>query len=212
MVVVALRALLSPLSAANDWLLRIGRHLAWMALAVMVLVIFLQVVFRYLLNSALPWPEELARFLMLWMTGLVAPSAWRQGGFVAIDMLPRALPARLGTLLNLLLTGLCLVVLLTALPLGLKHIQSGCLFNSSTLHVPFTLELNWLSPCSTETVAWGGFEWNRVKLTWMFLSLFVCLLLLVAVSVELILHSLLRLVDPASPPDGEPEPGPVSAD
>jgi len=33
----------------------------------MVIVILLQVFFRYVLNNALPWPDELARFLMLWM-------------------------------------------------------------------------------------------------------------------------------------------------
>ena len=200
-----LRGLLLPVSALNSWVLRIGRHLAWVALAAMVAVIFVQVVFRYVLNNALPWPDELARFLMLWMTGLIAPSAFRWGGFVAIDMVPRALPARGGILLNLILLGLCLTVLLNALPFGLKHIQSGCLFNSATLYVPITVEINWLSPCKTKTVAWGGFEWNRVKLTWMFLSVFVAVLLLISVSVELILRNLLRLIDPNAPIEDDPD-------
>lgn len=200
-----LRGLLLPLSALNSWVLRIGRHIAWVALAAMVAVIFLQVVFRYILNNALPWPDELARFLMLWMTGLVAPSAYRWGGFVAIDMVPRALPARFGILLNLVLLCLSLAVLLSAVPFGLKHVQSGCLFNSATLYVPFTLEVDWLSPCEAKTIAWGGFEWNRVKLTWMFLSVFVAVLLLIAVSVELILRSLVQLIDPSAPLDDDPD-------
>lgn len=61
-----------------------------MALSVMVAVIILQVFFRYALNSSLPWPDEAARFLMLWMTGLIAPSAYRWGGFVAIDIISPA--------------------------------------------------------------------------------------------------------------------------
>ena len=207
-----LRSLLLPLSTANTWILRIGRHLAWMALAAMVAVIFIQVVFRYGFNNALPWPDELARFLMLWMTGLIAPSAYRWGGFVAIDMVPRALPARLGILLNLFLMGLCATVLLSAVPFGLKHLQSGCLFNSATLYVPFTVEVNWLSPCKTKTVAWGGFEWNRVKLTWMFLSMFVGILLLIAVSVELILRNLILLIDPSTPLDDDPDRALVGTD
>ena len=207
-----LRGILLPVTTLNTWVLRLGRYLAWMALAIMVVVIFLQVVFRYGLNNALPWPDELARFLMLWMTGLVAPSAYRWGGFVAIDMLPRALPTRIGILLNTVLLCLCLAVLLSAVPFGLKHLQSGCLFNSATLYVPFTLELNWLSPCKTKTIAWGGLEWNRVKLTWMFLSVFVGILLLIAVSVELILRNLILLIDPDAPLEDDPDRIMVSAD
>ena len=76
----------------NTFFLRIGRQLAWVAILFMVLVILTQVFFRYILNNALPWPDEAARFLMLWMTGLVAPSAYRWGGFVSIDMVPKILP------------------------------------------------------------------------------------------------------------------------
>ena len=67
--------LISPVLAA-------GRHIAWVALALMVSVILAQVFFRYVLNNALAWPDEAARFLMLWMTALIAPTALRVGGFV----------------------------------------------------------------------------------------------------------------------------------
>ena len=79
----------------NTFILRIGRQFAWIAILLMVIVIIIQVFFRYVLNNALPWPDEVARFLMLWMTGLIAPSAYRWGGFVSIDMLQRFLPKTL---------------------------------------------------------------------------------------------------------------------
>ena len=69
--------LLKSLVLLNTFILRIGRHLAWIAIGLMVVIILVQVFFRYGLNSALPWPDEAARFLMLWMTGLIAPSAYR---------------------------------------------------------------------------------------------------------------------------------------
>ena len=81
--------LLKSLVLLNTFILRIGRHLAWIAIGLMVVIILVQVLFRYGLNSALPWPDEAARFLMLWMTGLIAPSAYRWGGFVSIEMLLR---------------------------------------------------------------------------------------------------------------------------
>ena len=75
----------------------------------MVLVILIQVFFRYALNNALPWPDEFARFLMLWMTGFIAPSAYRWGGFVSIDMLKDLLPRKIGLFINLLLLSISLL-------------------------------------------------------------------------------------------------------
>ena len=75
-IVIALRGL----AWINTILLRIGRNFAWVAMGLMVLIICLQIVFRYVFNNALPWPDEAARFLMLWMTGLIAPSAYRWAG------------------------------------------------------------------------------------------------------------------------------------
>ena len=96
----------------NTFILRIGRQFAWIAILLMVIVIIIQVFFRYVLNNALPWPDEVARFLMLWMTGLIAPSAYRWGGFVSIDMLQRFLPKTLSNILIFLILIISLTVLL----------------------------------------------------------------------------------------------------
>ena len=77
----------------------------------MVVVILIQIFFRYVLNNALPWPDEAARFLMLWMTGFIAPSAYRWGGFVSIDMMPQLLPKTFGKILLLILLLLSLFIL-----------------------------------------------------------------------------------------------------
>ena len=108
------------LEKINTFFLRIGRQFAWIAIFLMVVVIMIQVFFRYVLNNALPWPDEVARFLMLWMTGLIAPSAYRWGGFVSIDMLERFLPKIISTLLTLFLLIISLFVLIIGLELGLS--------------------------------------------------------------------------------------------
>lgn len=169
------------LAAFNSVILRIGRNIAWVALALMVFVILIQVFFRYVLNNALPWPDEAARFLMLWMTGLVAASAYRWGGFVAIDMIPEALPKRIGQILMLILLVLSLVVLLVAVSFGWDHTFGfGGTFNSSSLRVPLD---------------WFGGEMVRVKLKYMFASLLLGVILLVFVNVELILRNLMAMID-----------------
>jgi TRAP-type C4-dicarboxylate transport system permease small subunit len=127
------------LEKINTFFLRIGRQFAWIAIFLMVVVIMIQVFFRYVLNNALPWPDEVARFLMLWMTGLIAPSAYRWGGFVSIDMLERFLPKIISTFLTLFLLIISLFVLIIGLELGLKHINVGWIFNSASIKIPFNL-------------------------------------------------------------------------
>ncbi len=194
----ALLALLRPLQAVNDVVLRLGRGLAVLALAVMVVCILLQVYFRYVLNNALPWPEEAARFLMLWMTGLIAPLAYRRGGFVAIDMVQTALPRRAGQALSLALLLLSLLVLVMALQLGHKHVFGNCLFKSSTLWLPFTFKFALPIPLTgldlticTRTSPAFSFEWGWTKmpLPLAFLSLWVGVVLLTLVNIELILRA-----------------------
>ena len=164
------------LERINTLFLRIGRQFAWIAILLMVIVILIQVFFRYVLNNALPWPDEVARFLMLWMTGLIAPSAYRWGGFVSIDLLERFLPKLLSTLLTLFLLILSLFVLVIGLELGLKHINAGWIFNSSSIKIPFNLI--------------GG-KAEPIKLAWMYMSLPVGIVFLISVNIELILRNIL---------------------
>ncbi|WCR05089.1 TRAP transporter small permease [Paracoccus saliphilus] len=163
----------------NNRLLAVGVVIASTALAIMVLAILLQVFFRYVLNNALPWPEEAARFLMLWMTGLAAPAAYRRGGFVAIDMLEYALPRRGAAALSLVLLIVSFAVLAVAVQLGWNHVGSGWLFNSSSLKLPLDLI---------------GLQAVRIKLAWMYMSIFAGFVLLTVVNIELILRALLRLL------------------
>ena len=162
----------------NTLILRIGRQIAWIAILLMVVVIIIQVFFRYVLNNALPWPDEAARFLMLWMTGLIAPSAYRWGGFVSIDMLQRFLPKILSNILVFLILIISLTVLLIGFEMGLKHINAGWIFSSSSIKLPYSLL--------------GG-KTEAMKLAWMYMSLPIGILLLISVNIELTLKTILSI-------------------
>lgn len=172
-----LLAALAPLDWLNSQLLRIGRWIGIFAVAVMVAAILIQVIARYVFNNALPWPDEAARFCMLWMTGLMAPTAFRRGGFVAIDMLTLALPRLLANLLSLFLLFVCLLVLIVAVQIGYGEVTGfGGRFATASLFVPGNLFFT---------------EWIRVPRSWMMASLFVGVVLLVLVNIELILRSII---------------------
>jgi len=164
----------------NAQLLKLGRAIGIVAVALMVVSILVQVFFRYILNSALPWPDEAARFCMLWMTGLMAPTAFRQGGFVAIDMLAVALPRIASQILSLILLTVTLLVLVVAVKIGWGEVTGfGGRFATASLYVP---------------ISFGFDDWLRVPRSWMMASLLVGVILLVMVNVELILRAIVRLL------------------
>ncbi len=168
------------LYVVNDRLLMAGRFIGVLAVGAMVVAILVQVFFRYVLNNALPWPDEAARFCMLWMTGLMAPTAFRRGGFVAIDTLTILLPKMVAALLSLVLLMLSLLVLVVALDIGYNEVTGlGGRFATASLYVP---------------TSFGFDQWYRVPRSWMMLSMVVGLALLILVNVELILHRLLTLL------------------
>jgi TRAP-type transport system small permease protein len=85
--------------------------LAWGLLAAIVALVVLQVVARYVLRVSLPWPEELARFLLVWLTftGAVV-GTWHHAHF-RVDFLAERLPPRVRSGLGLALDVLTVGVL-----------------------------------------------------------------------------------------------------
>ena len=173
-----LLGILSPLAFFNTLAGAIGKRISVAAIALMVAITLLQVFCRYVLNNALPWPDEAARFLMLWLTGLMGPVALRQGGFVAIETLHQFLSENLVRVLSLILLVMMMIVLIVAVQLGWKHVNSGWLFASSSLRIPMD---------------WFGMKIIKVKLAWMYLSLFVGVVLMTLVTLELILRQIVSM-------------------
>ena len=139
----ALLGLTKALGVINATLLAIGRGLGAFCMAAMVVIILLQVFFRYVLGNALPWPEEAARFLMLWATGLMVATAFRRGGFVAIEIVVRMLPRMAATLLALVLLGISLMVLWMALGISWKEVTGlGGRFEMDALRYPVAWDLS----------------------------------------------------------------------
>lgn len=102
---------------------------------VMTAVIGLQVFYRYVLNDALAWSEELARLMMVWMTFLGLPIAAYKLGHSALTLLLDALPETLRTLALALLYGLCLLVCIVAIDFAWDYALRGWRINASSLPI-----------------------------------------------------------------------------
>ncbi|MFN4201995.1 MAG: TRAP transporter small permease [Tabrizicola sp.] len=176
----ALLAICNGLGLVNGALLALGRWLGAACLGLMVVAILVQVFFRYVLNNALPWPEEASRFLMLWSTGLMAPTAFRRGGFVAIDMVIRMLPRMVATGLSVFLMVVTILVLWVALGIGWSEVTGlGGRFETDSLRVPVSLDLS---------------VWMKVPKSWMMASMLAGVALLLLVAVELALRNIYALI------------------
>lgn len=81
-----MKRLESAFVALNGWMLIV-------MLSAMTLVVGANIALRYLTAHSLPWADELARYLMIWMTFGGAGLVLRTGGHVAITNLQDALPS-----------------------------------------------------------------------------------------------------------------------
>jgi TRAP-type C4-dicarboxylate transport system permease small subunit len=173
----ALLMVLAPMGVVIAFLLKIGRAIGIIAIALMVIAILIQVIARYVFNNALPWPDEAARFCMLWMTGLMAPTAFRRGGFVALDMISGFMSPRVAAVLSLVLLLISLLILFMAVQIGWNEVTGfGGRFATASLYLP----------------TFDG--WFRVPRSWMMLSLMVGVVLLFVVNIELILRSIVQML------------------
>jgi TRAP-type C4-dicarboxylate transport system permease small subunit len=151
----------------NAAVLTLGMWIGAALLGLMVAAILMQVVFRYILGNALPWSEEASRFMMMWLTGLMAPTAYRTGGFVGIELLVAYLPRALAAAIALAMLLLTTLVLAAAVSIGWSEVTGiGGRFELSALKIPRAFMM-------------GG--------------LFTGFVLLLLVNVELILRSLIAL-------------------
>jgi TRAP-type C4-dicarboxylate transport system permease small subunit len=92
----------------NRWLLIV-------LLAAMVVIVFANVVMRYLLDTSVIWSEEVARHLMIWMTFVGSGLALRTGAQLGIETLQDALPPRAARILRIALAvGMLLLFVLLA--------------------------------------------------------------------------------------------------
>ena len=84
------------LALADRWLGRYTRALdmlSGLCLAIMVVLVFGNVVLRYAANSGITVSEELSRWLFVWLTFMGAVVALREHGHLGTDVLVSRLPA-----------------------------------------------------------------------------------------------------------------------
>ena len=110
-----------------------------MAIALVIAIaaiLNLQVLCRYVLDSPLIWPEEIARLCLIWLTYLGCAAVAARGGHIAVDMLVKRLapPAQR---LAVAATDLVLTVIFAALAwLGWRLMRSLAGMETAATELP----------------------------------------------------------------------------
>ncbi|WP_425256872.1 TRAP transporter small permease [Rubrivivax sp. RP6-9] len=84
----------TPTPTVLDRFCRLLELLIALCLAVMVVMVFGNVVLRYVFNSGIAVSEELSRWLFVWMTFIGAIVALKEHGHLGTDMLVARLPRK----------------------------------------------------------------------------------------------------------------------
>jgi TRAP-type C4-dicarboxylate transport system permease small subunit len=103
----------------------LNQALIGLMMAAMFILVFTNVVTRYGLGFSVGWAEEIASFLMIWVTFLGAGLALREGRHVAIDLLQDRLPDSARSRLRLALALVILAFLALLTWLGVQFVLFG---------------------------------------------------------------------------------------
>lgn len=97
------------------WLTLVMEYLIGAILVALIVSVSSNVVGRALFNHSLPWADELARMLFIWLVFIGAAAAFSRYEHIAVDALVRRLPLRFAHMLyllqHLIITGLMVVMM-----------------------------------------------------------------------------------------------------
>ena len=117
--------------AVNRWMLIIG-------MAAMSILIFAAVVLRYSFHGSIPWSEEVARYLMIWLTFIGLGPVFRIGGHISIDSLEASMPKKAARLLRLVVMAMVVAFFLFLIVTGIQYSMRTMVQSTPVTHVPFT--------------------------------------------------------------------------
>jgi len=107
----------------HDVLFRWLRQVLYIAsitgMSLMLIIIFLQVVSRYVFGFSFSWSEELARFLFVWVVFIGGALIMGEGGHIAVRLLPEIVKGtKAGSMLNIIINVFSVIFILILIVKG----------------------------------------------------------------------------------------------
>ena len=118
-------------------------YLCAIAIAVMSVVVFVQVVFRFIVKSSLPWSEELSRYLQVYITFFGTAYGIQTGAHLGIEAFTHLLPKGgrkvLAILVQIVSMLVCTLILKLGVDIVMSQMASGQV--SPAMRIPYVGDL-----------------------------------------------------------------------
>lgn len=107
-------------------------------LAIMTIILFVQVFFRFALQNSLSWSEELARYIFIWLNFWMLGVVTLRGEHIAIDMLTSKFSGYTRKIAVQIVIGICIILNLVLIYFGLELaiVQRELGQTSAALQIP----------------------------------------------------------------------------
>ena len=105
-------------------------------LLTMVALVFIQIVSRVIISSSFPWTEEIARFMMIWITFLGAAVAFQYGAHIGVEAFVERLPAKVRSFFIVIAMLICLSFFILLIVFGYQLAIGAFVQTSPALKIP----------------------------------------------------------------------------
>ena len=122
--------------AGMDRLYAVLRAICVVILVEYLILVLLQVFFRYVLNESLFWAEEAVRFSMVWSVLLGSALVARDRAHIRIDVVENMLPPTARRRLDLVLDLLMILFMIILMVTGLQFAGRSMMQSSPSLDLP----------------------------------------------------------------------------
>lgn len=126
------------LGRIDRFILQTNRLVLIVALGIMSVIVFANVVLRYTTGDSILWSEEVARYLMIWLTYLGIGPVLRLGGHMAIDSLQVGLGEPRARILRALIVALMLGFSLVMVLVGIDFVDRTSIQSTPVTDISFS--------------------------------------------------------------------------
>ena len=130
------------MTAVYNKILKLIEKIVWILFTILILIVFAQVFWRYVLQSPIFWAEEFARILFIWLVMLALVISMDEGSQASIDVLTKLMfTGKNGLMVISLFINVCVLVfsgILVGYGFNLSFFVYGQVFPA--LDIPYTVQ------------------------------------------------------------------------